>query len=146
MKIIIEIPDMLFSIGHIVYIPNKNNKFGIYFKVINYGMLLGKVYISNLDKKYAPLIEYADYGVEIMQGSIADTEKLQSLAGYMAIKKNLLESGILVGKTENVIPLYDMSDNMETINSIRNSILTATNSLILIKCQEVVFEKNIYGS
>jgi hypothetical protein len=118
MMVTVEIPDMRFDVGDVVYLPNDSNIFGIYLKITDYLVELSGVIIGSSMKEYAPFIKQAYYFGELMQGSVCDTVKLRPLVTFLTIDKSQLEKGILAGKSQSILPLFSLTDSVNKIGLI----------------------------
>ena len=92
MKVIVEIPDLKWAVGDIIYLPNTENQYGIYCKVKSWVMVLAEVYMNPSSKEYMPRIKEASYFIEIVLGSFCNGVELVPMAGYLTLGKQILET------------------------------------------------------
>jgi hypothetical protein len=114
-----------YTVGDVIYIPNKNNKGGIYLKIISSFTCFSGFSVIN-GSVQTPNIVYSAYTGQIMLGSNYDNKSIpvgKALVGYSAMDALDVDARAkFVGHKKGDYCLYDEGTPMAIINTIEENL------------------------
>jgi len=124
-EIRIPIYKLKYIVGDIIYIPNKNNKAGVYLKIINSFVRFSEFEVNNGNAQ-TPSIVDAGYAGQIMLGSNYDTHSVptgKALVGYLTIDALDVDirAKFVAHKKDDYI-LFDRKTLMVVIDAIESNL------------------------